>query len=184
MRSNVLVIGGAGKVGSALCAKLCRERRTNVICVDNLSTGDAVNIEDLFNLSNFEFVNLDISVHQPWKAIDDKLGRKARYREIYYVASVVDCVENMYKAHIRGVMNALDMAGHHRCGLLILSPEYTRKKISAADLDGAYYYTKKAGESLARSYEQTFRISLSVVECDWHDTSDISDALVTCMRSH
>ena len=44
---TILVAGGAGFVGSFLCESLLEEY--NVICVDNLITGDKKNIEPFFN---------------------------------------------------------------------------------------------------------------------------------------
>jgi UDP-glucuronate decarboxylase len=58
-RKNVLVAGGAGFLGSALCEKLVAD--ANVICVDNLSTGSSANIRELLHHPSFEFVNADIA---------------------------------------------------------------------------------------------------------------------------
>lgn len=57
--SQILVTGGAGLVGSALCKKLLSDGHS-VVCLDNLSTGLRSNISSLIDLKNFKFVDWDI----------------------------------------------------------------------------------------------------------------------------
>ena len=56
---RVLVAGGAGFIGSHLCRRLLGEGH-HVICVDNLSTGRYVNIQDLEDHPAFEFIEADV----------------------------------------------------------------------------------------------------------------------------
>lgn len=56
---KVLVSGGAGFIGSHLCARLVREGHT-VLCVDNLVTGSERNIASLREESSFSFVRQDV----------------------------------------------------------------------------------------------------------------------------
>jgi dTDP-glucose 4,6-dehydratase len=58
MRS--LVTGGAGFLGSHLCDKLIAEGH-EVICLDNLITGDTENIAHLMGNLKFSFVNYDVT---------------------------------------------------------------------------------------------------------------------------
>lgn len=55
-----LVAGGAGFIGSHLCARLL-ERGDNVICVDNLSTGRQINIASISAHPNFLFLPHDLA---------------------------------------------------------------------------------------------------------------------------
>jgi len=55
---NVLVAGGAGFVGSHLCDYLVRD--CNVVCIDNLITGNLENIKHLEGNKHFKFINVDI----------------------------------------------------------------------------------------------------------------------------
>ena len=55
-----LVTGGAGFIGSNLCRRLISEGHY-VICLDDLSTGHYINIEELEQLPDFEFVNHDLT---------------------------------------------------------------------------------------------------------------------------
>lgn len=56
---NILVTGGAGFIGSNLCEYLINSG-ANVRCLDNLSTGNINNINNLISAKNFTFVEGDI----------------------------------------------------------------------------------------------------------------------------
>lgn len=64
---EVLVAGGAGFVGSHLCARLLKEGH-QVICVDNLLTGSERNIRDLLEEDHFTFLYQDVTSHFEFKA--------------------------------------------------------------------------------------------------------------------
>ncbi|MBI5465970.1 MAG: NAD-dependent epimerase/dehydratase family protein [Candidatus Kerfeldbacteria bacterium] len=57
-RSNVLVAGGAGFIGSHLCDELIKTH--NVICVDNFITGQEENIDLLLQSPHFKFIKHDL----------------------------------------------------------------------------------------------------------------------------
>jgi UDP-glucuronate decarboxylase len=58
-RQRILVTGGAGFVGSHLIDRLLR-RGDEVLCVDNLFTGDKSNLDHLIGHPRFEFMRHDI----------------------------------------------------------------------------------------------------------------------------
>lgn len=57
---RVVVTGGAGFIGSHLCAALVGAD-VEVVCVDNLVTGSMDNIDELFGQPGFSFVHHDVS---------------------------------------------------------------------------------------------------------------------------
>ncbi len=59
-RDRVLVTGAAGFLGSHLCDRFIKDGY-HVLGMDNLITGDLRNIEHLFALKQFEFLNHDVS---------------------------------------------------------------------------------------------------------------------------
>ena len=65
-KKRILITGGAGFLGSHLCDRFIKEG-FHVIAMDNLITGNILNIEHLFKLQQFEFYNCDVSkfVHVP-----------------------------------------------------------------------------------------------------------------------
>jgi len=59
-QERALVTGGAGFIGSHLCERLLSDG-LQVVCMDNLITGDLANIEHLFNKKDFTFVHQDVT---------------------------------------------------------------------------------------------------------------------------
>ncbi|MDR1886299.1 MAG: GDP-mannose 4,6-dehydratase, partial [Prevotellaceae bacterium] len=59
MNKRILVTGGAGFIGSHLCARLLAEKH-EVICLDNYFTGSKSNVTDLLRYPKFEIVRHDI----------------------------------------------------------------------------------------------------------------------------
>ncbi len=60
--ARTVVTGGAGFLGSHLCRALL-DRGDEVVCLDNLITGDLDNIEDLFERPGFAYVEHDVSTY-------------------------------------------------------------------------------------------------------------------------
>ncbi len=58
--ARIVVTGGAGFLGSHLCERLLG-RGDEVVCIDNLRTGNIANIEQLFASEGFTFVRHDVS---------------------------------------------------------------------------------------------------------------------------
>src|SRR5690349_6963845 len=88
-KKNILVVGGAGFIGSHLCDELVRDHK--VICVDNFLTGSERNIDHLLQNPNFEFVKHDVT--QPLALAGQEEGLEKfkvawqGVQEIYYLAS-------------------------------------------------------------------------------------------------
>ena len=63
---RVLITGGAGFLGSHLCDRFVAEGY-EVLCMDNLITGDLRNIEHLFGHARFHFFHQDVTeyIHVP-----------------------------------------------------------------------------------------------------------------------
>ncbi|MFA6534249.1 MAG: NAD-dependent epimerase/dehydratase family protein [Patescibacteria group bacterium] len=57
-KKNIVVLGGAGFLGSHLCDYLIKENQ--VICVDDFTSGTQANIDHLLANPNFEFIKHDI----------------------------------------------------------------------------------------------------------------------------
>ncbi|MCC7362923.1 MAG: SDR family oxidoreductase [Dehalococcoidia bacterium] len=74
---RVLVAGGAGFIGSHLCARLLREGH-DVVCVDNFVTGRVANLRELEDLPGFDLCEHDIIQPLP------ELGH---FDEVFHLAS-------------------------------------------------------------------------------------------------
>lgn len=101
---RILVTGGAGFIGSHLCARLVREGN-DVICLDNYFTGSKDNIRQLLDCHNFELVRHDVTT--PYYAEVD---------EVYNLACPASPPHYQYnpiktmKTSIYGAMNMLGLA--------------------------------------------------------------------------
>ncbi len=60
MPERVLITGGAGFIGSHLCARFLDEG-FEVICIDNLSTGNLANISRFFSDKRFTFIKYNVT---------------------------------------------------------------------------------------------------------------------------
>jgi nucleoside-diphosphate-sugar epimerase len=86
---HALVSGGAGFIGSHLCAALL-SRGAAVTCVDNLSTGRLENIEALLKLPRFSLLQLDVAGLDISSWLDDCANAPSHVFHLASPASVVD----------------------------------------------------------------------------------------------
>ena len=61
---RIVISGGAGFIGSHLCERLLREGH-EIVCLDNLSTGDATNVAHLRGEPRFDFRTADVTEPLP-----------------------------------------------------------------------------------------------------------------------
>ncbi|MGC0206944.1 NAD-dependent epimerase/dehydratase family protein [Streptomyces levis] len=73
IRRCALVTGGAGFVGSHLCARLL-DAGTDVVCLDNLATGTRANVAELEQRPGFRFVRGDATDPAAWQALPGRFG--------------------------------------------------------------------------------------------------------------
>jgi UDP-glucuronate decarboxylase len=115
-KKNILVIGGAGFIGSHLCDELIKKGK--VICLDNFSTGAEVNIDHLLANSDFAFLKHDISEPIDLENLKELQRFKIQFQgiqEVYYLAcptSPKKFEENKIAnllANSVGLKNALDI---------------------------------------------------------------------------
>ena len=104
LQGTVLVTGGAGFVGSHLCAKLL-EKGLSVICLDNLFTGRKENITPFLAFPNFTFVEHDVCFPYNFK-VDAIFNLACPASPLYYQ---YDPIFTM-KTSFLGALHALDLA--------------------------------------------------------------------------
>lgn len=128
-KKNVLVLGGAGFLGSHLCEFLLR-KGDNVICVDNFVSSDVDNIKMMLEFPNFEFIRHDITEEIDLDSLPElkKFKVKAQgIQEIYNLACPTS-PEDFSKLPIKtslsnsvGVVNSLEMARKYQAKYLLSS---------------------------------------------------------------
>ncbi|HVZ45283.1 MAG TPA: UDP-glucuronic acid decarboxylase family protein [Ramlibacter sp.] len=103
-RSQVLVTGGAGFLGSHLCDRLLGEGH-DVICADNLFTGSKRNIEHLLAHPRFELMRHDVTFPL-YVEVDEIYNLACPASPVHYQHDPVQTV----KTSVHGAINMLGLA--------------------------------------------------------------------------
>ena len=163
-KSLFLVTGGAGFIGSNLCEVLI-DKGYKVRCLDNLSTGKKVNMDDFINHPNFEFINGDIRdyktceiackdvdyiLHQAaWGSVPRSIEMPLLYEEI----------------NIKGTLNMLEAARHNNVKKFVYAssssvygdePNLPKIEGREGNLLSPYALTKKTNEEYASLYSKLY----------------------------
>lgn len=112
MRKRVLVTGGAGFLGSHLCDRLLQAGH-EVLCADNLFTGNKANIVHLLDDPYFEFIRHDITFPL-FVEVDEIYNLACPASPIHYQRDPVQTI----KTSVHGAINMLGLA--KRTGAKIL----------------------------------------------------------------
>ncbi len=102
--NRILITGGSGFIGSHLCKKLL-ELGNEVICVDNLFTGNKNNIINLLNNPRFEFIRHDVTFPL-YVEVDQIYNLACPASPLYYQLDPVQTI----KTNVHGSINMLGLA--------------------------------------------------------------------------
>lgn len=169
-KNRVLVMGGAGFLGSHLCDRLI-ESGNDVICVDNLFTGRKDNIRHLLNNPYFEFIRHDVTL-PIYVECDQIYNLACPASPIHYQRDPIYTT----KTSIYGSFNALGLA--KRTGARILQastseiygdPECTpqvenyRGNVSTIGPRSCYDEGKRVAETLFFDYHRMHGVDIKVM---------------------
>jgi UDP-glucuronate decarboxylase len=104
LRKRILVTGGAGFLGSHLCARLVEDGH-DVICVDNFFTGTKDNILSLLGKPNFELMRHDVTFPL-YVEVDEIYNLACPASPIHYQHDPVQTT----KTSVHGAINMLGLA--------------------------------------------------------------------------
>ncbi len=104
MKKTVLVTGGAGFLGSHLCAKLL-DRGCHVVCMDNFFTGRPENVRSLMGNGDFELIRHDVTLPYSFY-VDEIFNLACPASPPHYQRDPIAT----YKTSVLGAMNALELA--------------------------------------------------------------------------
>jgi UDP-glucuronate decarboxylase len=108
----ILVTGGAGFLGSHLCARLVREQY-DVLCVDNFYTGTKRNIVGLLGEPNFELMRHDVTFPL-YVEIDQIYNLACPASPVHYQFDPVQTT----KTSVHGAINMLGLAKRLKARIL------------------------------------------------------------------
>ncbi len=184
-RKNILVIGGAGFLGSHLCDALVKHH--NVICVDNFSSGTQSNIDHLLGNSQFEFIRHDIVTPldlDQFPELDKFKVKVVGVTEVYHLACPTSAKEfeqfrlATLEASAWGTRNALEVARRYQAKFLLFSssvvygPRTAQRQLFAEDYVGAvdqlspracYDEGRRFAETAVATYRQVHNLDTKII---------------------
>lgn len=168
-KKNVLVVGGAGFVGSHLCDELIKTSK--VICLDNFSTGNERNIDHLLAEPDFVFLRHDMS--EPVDLENEPSLQKFKIQfqgiqEIYNLAcpsSPKNFIKNRQAtllANSYAVKNIIDLTRKYEAKLLhfsssvVYGPRQDNSKIKEDNIGAVDFLSERACYDEGKRFAETF----------------------------
>jgi UDP-glucuronate decarboxylase len=167
---RVLVTGGAGFLGSHLCAALLK-RDYEVLCLDNFFTGRKANVVSLLSNPRFECVRHDIT--SPYSAeVDEIYNLACPASPVHYQFDPVQTV----KTSVHGAINLLDLAFRIKAKILQASTsevygdpeEHPQKesywgRVNPIGVRSCYDEGKRCAETLFFDFHRQYAVPIKVV---------------------
>ncbi len=184
-KKNILVLGGAGFIGSHLCDKLVADN--NVICFDNFISGQQKNIDHLLQNENFIFINDDLNNLTGLEKYPELERFQIKFQgiqEIYNLACPTAPKDFQKNAIITaqtnslGVIRALDLAVKYKAKILHFSSSvvYGSHDDQSTPLKEHVYYAsdpitprscydegKRFAETLVFTYRQFYNLDAKIL---------------------
>jgi UDP-glucuronate decarboxylase len=167
---RILVTGGAGFLGSHLCERLLREGH-EVICIDNLFTGQKTNIAHLLANPRFEFVRHDVI--DPFKfEVDQIYNLACPASPPHYQYNPIKTI----KTSVMGAINCLGLAKRVRARVFQAStsevygdpavhpqPESYWGNVNPIGKRSCYDEGKRCAETLFFDYHRENKVDIRVI---------------------
>lgn len=113
---RILVAGGAGFLGGALCDRLIQQGHF-VMCVDALFTGTIQRVQHLLDHPRFVFLQQDITAHLHVEQVDQIYNLACPASPLHYQKDPVKTIET----NVVGTKNLLALAARHQARFLLAS---------------------------------------------------------------
>jgi UDP-glucuronate decarboxylase len=168
-RRRVLVTGGAGFLGSHLIDRLL-ERGDEVLCVDNLFTGDKRNIDHLAGNPRFEFMRHDVCFPL-FVEVDEIFNLACPASPVHYQHDPVQTT----KTSVHGAINMLGLAKRLRVPIFQAStsevygdpsihpqPESYWGNVNPIGIRSCYDEGKRCAETLFFDYHRQHGLDVKV----------------------
>lgn len=171
---TILVVGGAGFIGSHVCASLLDLGHT-VLCLDNLSTGTTHNLRAFQDQDRFAFIFADCTTIDPAAMhvdLDLILHLASPASPPAYLAAPFETIE----ANTKGTTNLLDLARITGARFLYAStseiygdphehpqPEWYLGNVSTVGPRACYDEGKRLGETITMEYVRQYQVDARIV---------------------
>jgi len=168
--TKILVVGGAGFIGSHLVEKLL-DLGYFIYCMDNLTTGTLTNIKKYTN-NNFEFINHDIVNSLPQLDVDIIYNLACPASPIHYQ---MDPIQTM-KTSVIGTYNIIDLALLNNAKIIFTSTseiygdplEHPQKEtywgnVNSIGPRSCYDEGKRCAETILSDYAKSQHLDASVI---------------------
>jgi UDP-glucuronate decarboxylase len=169
IKQRILVTGGAGFLGSHLCEKLL-EQGNDVICLDNLFTGQKENIAHLMGSPYFEFVRHDVTFPY-YVEVDQIYNLACPASPVHYQFDPVQTT----KTSVHGAINMLGLAKRTKAKIFQAStsevygdpevhpqPEAYWGKVNPIGIRSCYDEGKRCAETLFFDYHRQHDLRIKV----------------------
>ncbi|MEO5961049.1 MAG: UDP-glucuronic acid decarboxylase family protein [Opitutaceae bacterium] len=167
---RILVTGGAGFLGSHLCERLLKDGN-EVVCIDNLFTGQKANIAQLLDNPNFEFVRHDII--DPFKfEVDQIYNLACPASPPHYQYNSIKTI----KTSVMGMINCLGLAKRVKARVFQAStsevygdpqvhpqPESYWGNVNPIGKRSCYDEGKRCAETLCFDYHRENKVDVRVI---------------------
>ena len=117
-----LITGGAGFIGSHLSDALI-ERGDSVVVLDNLTTGNRANIEQLLTHQNFKLVEGSILDSELVNELVESVNHVLHLAAAVGVFNIIDKPLDSLTTNLRGTENILEASTKHNKEVLIASSD-------------------------------------------------------------
>ena len=167
---RVLVTGGAGFIGSHLCARLVAEGH-DVLCVDNFFTGNKENVSGLLHSPRFELMRHDVTFPL-YVEVDQIYNLACPASPIHYQFDPVQTT----KTSVHGAINMLGLAKRTKARILQAStseiygdpeihpqPEQYWGHVNPIGPRSCYDEGKRCAETLFFDYHRQHKLEIRVV---------------------
>ena len=167
---KILVTGGAGFLGSHLCRMLISQGH-EVLCVDNLFTGNKSNIKNLLDNPNFEFMRHDITFPL-YVEVDEIYNLACPASPIHYQKDPIQTT----KTSVIGAINMLGLAKRTNAKILQFStseiygdPEISPQvesywgNVNPIGERSCYDEGKRCAETLFMDYHRRWNLQTKII---------------------
>jgi UDP-glucuronate decarboxylase len=166
---RILVTGGAGFLGSHLCARLLKDGH-EVIALDNLFTGSKENIQEHLSNTKFEFIRHDVTI-PIYLEVEGIFNLACPASPVKYQ---LDPVQTL-KTSVHGAINMLGLAKRTKARILQSSTSeiYGDPKVSPQSetywgnvnpigIRSCYDEGKRAAETLFNDYHRQYNVDIRI----------------------